>query len=127
MKEKNEMLRLRGGIKKKKPKFKRQEWFKKKSLGEGWRKPRGLHSKLRMHERARGAHPKPGYGSPSEVRGLDREGYREIIVSNTNDMEKIKKEEERAVIASGVGKKKRLEILEYAEKKGIRVSNSRFC
>ncbi len=119
-------MNLRKKIKKKKPKFRRQEWFRKKPLGEKWRKPRGLHSKLRRHEKAKGSLPKPGYGSPSDVRGLNREGYREVLVRNAKDIEKINPKEEIAIIASGVGKKKRLEILEFAGKKNIKVGNYKF-
>lgn len=126
MKEKEELLKLRKKIKKKKPEFRRQEWFRKKSLGDKWRKPRGLHSKLRMHEKARGSLPTPGYGSPSGVRGLNREGYREVLVMNVKDLEKINPKEEVALIASGVGKKKRFEILEFAEKNNIKVGNYKF-
>ena len=121
-----EMLRLRKGIKKKKPKFRRQEWFRKKALGKKWRKPRGIHSKLRTHEKAKGALPKPGYGSPSSVRGLNREGYREIIVRNTKDLQNINPKEDVAVISKTVGRKKRFEILEEARKKNIKVSNYKF-
>ncbi len=117
------MLKLREKIKGKKPKFRRQEWFRKKSLGEKWRKPRGIHSKLRRREKARGALPDPGYGSPSLVRGLNREGYREVLVRNVKDLEKIDPKEEIAIIASGVGREKRLEILEHAEKNNIKVGN----
>ncbi len=123
---KEEMLSLRKRIKKKKPEFRRQEWFRKKTLGEKWRKPRGLHSKLRRHEKARGSSPKPGYGSPSEIRGLDREGYREVLVRNMKEIEKINPKEEIAVIAKGVGKRKRLEILEFAGKNNIKVGNYKF-
>jgi large subunit ribosomal protein L32e len=126
MKEKEELLKLRKKIKKKKPEFRRQEWFRKKSLGEKWRKPRGIHSKLRMHEKARGSLPTPGYGSPSEVRGLNREGYREVLVRNVKDLEKINPKEEVAMIAKGVGKKKRFEIFEFAEKNNIKVGNYKF-
>jgi large subunit ribosomal protein L32e len=121
-----ETLETRKKIKKKKPKFRRQEWFRKKTLGEKWRKPRGLHSKLRMHEKARGSLPRPGYGSPASVRGLTREGYREVLVRNAKDLEKINPKEEMAVIAKGVGKKKRLEILELAGKNNIKVGNYKF-
>ncbi len=124
MKSKEQLLELRKKMKKKRPSFKRQEWFRKKErLGEKWRKPRGIHSKLREHRIARGALPHAGYGSPAAVRGLDRQGYREVIVRNVHDIQKISHKEEIAIIASGVGKRKRLEILEFAMKNNIRVGN----
>jgi large subunit ribosomal protein L32e len=120
---KEEMLKVRKRIKRKKPKFKRQEWFRKKALGKKWRKPRGIHSKLRRHEKAKGSLPNPGYGSPSSVRGLNREGYREIIVRNVKDLEKVNPKEDVAVISKTVGRKKKFEILENAKKMNIKVSN----
>jgi len=120
------MLKVRKKIKKKKPKFKRQEWFRKKSLGKKWRKPRGIHSKLRRQEKAKGSLPKPGYGSPLEVRGLNREGYREVVVRNTKDLENINPKEDVAVISKNVGRKKRFDILEEAKKRNIKVSNYKF-
>ena len=82
--------------------------------------------KLRKHEKAKGALPKPGYGSPSDVRGLNREGYKEILIRNTKDLERINPKEEITIIAKGVGKKKRLEILELAGKNNIKVGNTKF-
>ncbi len=123
---KEEMLKLRKKIKKKKPEFKRQEWFRKKALGDKWRKPRGIHSKLRRQEKAKGSLPRPGYGSPSSVRGLTREGYREVIVRNTKDLEKINPKEDVAVMSKGVGRKKKFDILEKAKKMNIKVSNYKF-
>ena len=42
-------LKTREKINKKRPKFKRQEWYTYKRLGDSWRRPRGLHSKMRKH------------------------------------------------------------------------------
>jgi large subunit ribosomal protein L32e len=124
-KTKEELLAIRKKIKKKKPSFLRQEWYSKKAVGIKWRKPRGIHSKRREHEVARGALPRPGFGSPAAVRGLNKLGYREIIVRNTKDAAKINHKEEMAVIAKSVGRKKRLEILEFAIKNNIKVANKR--
>ena len=41
------LLELRKRIKRKKPEFIRQDAHKKKSLESKWRKPKGLHSKMR--------------------------------------------------------------------------------
>jgi large subunit ribosomal protein L32e len=123
-KSKEELLEMRKGMKKKRPTFLRQEWFRKKEkLGLKWRKPRGIHSKLREHEKARGSLPRAGYGSPAAVRGLNKQGCREVLVRNVADMKMIRPREEMAVIAASVGRKKRLEILEFASKNNIKVLN----
>lgn len=117
-------LKKRKEKKQKKPSFKRQEQDFQNCLKEGWRRPRGKHSKLRMKEKARGRLPAPGYGSPASVRGLNRLGYREVIVSNTRDVGSLNHKEEMAVISSGVGKRKREEIIKVAKEKKVHISNA---
>jgi large subunit ribosomal protein L32e len=109
--------------KKKKPEFKRQEWYKKKSLGTKWRKPRGIHSKLRRKMKCKGRMPDPGYRSPKSIRGLNRFGYKEILIRNVNDLKKINPEKEVGVIARTVGNKKRMEILKSAREHNIKIVN----
>jgi large subunit ribosomal protein L32e len=118
------LLNIRRRLKRRKPEFKRQEISFQKMLKRKWRHPRGKHSKLRKHEWARGRLPSPGYGSPQAVRGLDRLGYRPVRVFRPEDLSDINAKDERAQIASGVGKKKRLEILKKAEEMKIKVSNA---
>jgi len=117
------ILRVRKKAKKKKPGFSRQEGYRLKKLKKAWRRPRGRHSKLRKHERARGKLPKSGYGSPKAVRSLTRYGYREVRISNPNELDKLNPEKEAALISSSVGKKKRMDIIKKAEEMKIRVLN----
>ena len=42
-------LSKRNRMSNKRPKFKRQNWFRYKRLGDKWRRPRGIHSKMRRH------------------------------------------------------------------------------
>jgi large subunit ribosomal protein L32e len=107
-----------------KPKFRRQEIHHKKALKDAWRKPRGINSKLRIQKKSRGNVPKPGFGSPKEARGLES-GLKPVMVANAGDMEKIGSEE-IAIISHSVGKKKRLQLLELAESRHIKVSNAKY-
>ncbi|HDD46055.1 MAG TPA: 50S ribosomal protein L32e [Candidatus Aenigmarchaeota archaeon] len=118
-----EALVKRREIKKKKPRFKRQEWHRHKRLEEKWRRPKGNSSKLRKRIKGRGKLPSIGYSSPKEVKGLNRNGFREVIIKNINDLEKIDPSREVGKIASSVGKKKRFEIEEKAIKMGIKIVN----
>ena len=68
------------------PRFKRQELWAQATLKDTWRRPRGKHSKMRKQERGRGRIPKPGYGSPAAVKGLNRQGFREVRVFNVSEM-----------------------------------------
>ncbi|MEM7816236.1 MAG: 50S ribosomal protein L32e [Candidatus Aenigmatarchaeota archaeon] len=117
------LLKIRIRKARKTPRFRRQEIWAQKTLKDKWRRPRGKHSKMRKQERGRGKLPKPGYGSPAAVRDLDREGLRLVRVFNPDELRSINPQAEKAVIASTVGRKKRMEILKRAEEMGIAVSN----
>ncbi len=109
---------------KKKPRFLRQgAHFHKRRLGMKWRKPRGGQSKLRKHNKSKGFLPSVSYGTPKNLRYLHPSGFKEIIVNNVKDLEKIDLEKEAAKIASAVGKKKRQEIVKKAGELKIKVLN----
>lgn len=48
-KEEKRLLKIKNDQGRKRPAFRRQEWFRYKKFDEVWRKPRGMHSKLREH------------------------------------------------------------------------------
>jgi large subunit ribosomal protein L32e len=113
-------------LKKKKPKFVRSNYgrSKRSRVKENWRKPRGIDNKKRIGKKYAGKRPKIGYKNPEEIRFRRRSGKLEFLVHNVEELQKIpSKDEYVAVIAHGVGKKKRMEILEVAKKLGIEVAN----
>jgi large subunit ribosomal protein L32e len=116
-------LELRRLLKKKKPIFLRQEWFRYKRLGKKWRSPKGIHSKQKRHFKYRTNVPSIGYSAPKEVRGLHPLGFKEILVHNLKDLAKVNPSREAIRIAHGVGKKKRLELQKKADELGIRILN----
>lgn len=116
-----ELLKLRDEIKYRKPVFKRQDYPKKKALGEKWRRPAGIHSKRRRKFRGAGPYPSSGYRSPRIVRGLTPEGFKGRIVNSPSDLAKL--DEKACVISSTVGKKKRLAIIQEAQKLEIKILN----
>ena len=107
----------------KKPKFLRQSSHAYKRLSKGWRKPTGLHSKLKRREKGKGFLPSPGYGAPKELKGLHPSGFREILVYSIKDLEKIDSKKEAVKIAHTVGKKKRSGLIKKAEELKIKVLN----
>lgn len=106
-----------------KPKFIRAGGARKKSLGEKWRKPRGTDSKMRVSIFGKPKRPKAGYGTHRAVRGIHPSGYVEVRVTNPDDLDQIDPSRQAARIASGVGLKKREEILQRAGELGIKVLN----
>ena len=67
--------------------FKRDGYGKKRQLSDSWRKPRGQHNKQREQKKAKGALPKPGFGSPVAVRGMHPSGFFEVLVTSLKDLE----------------------------------------
>jgi large subunit ribosomal protein L32e len=127
MSEIQRLLKVRMRQKSRKPEFKRYCWNKKLRLREkSWRRPRGLHSKLRRRYGGKEAGRRivtVGYGTPKVVRGLHPSGYEEVLVYNPKDLEKVDPSKQVARIASSVGMKKRLAIEGRAEELGIRILN----
>lgn len=106
-----------------KPKFKRQEWFRYKKLGEKWRKPKGKTSKTRRYEKGKPAMPSVGYGSPRETRGLHPSGYEDVLVCNIKELENLDPNTQAGRISSTVGKRKKEHMVERAKELGIKILN----
>ncbi|MDH7508246.1 MAG: 50S ribosomal protein L32e [Methanomassiliicoccales archaeon] len=117
------LLALRRKISERRPTFLRQEWFRYKRLGEKWRKPRGLHSKMRRHYKYRSPVVSIGYRGPKKVRGLHPSGFEEVMVYNPSQLEGIDPKRQAVRIGSTVGYKKRMEIESKADQLGIRILN----
>lgn len=117
------LLEVRAAMKKKKPEFVRSDANKMFRLSRtSWRLPRGRDNKIRR--RIKGRMPHPGYGVPKEVRGLNSTGLEEIIVRNVAGLEGLGPEKHLVRIGGTVGLKKRLDIVEEAGKKKLRVLNA---
>ncbi|RLF87345.1 50S ribosomal protein L32e [Thermococci archaeon] len=127
MMEKARLLRIRAKLKRKKPKFLRQEWwrFPKFKNDPKWRRPKGIDSKMRLKLKGKARSPSIGWGSPRAVRGLHPSGYEEVLVHNVKELETIDPTRQAARIAGTVGKRKRLMIIERAKELGIKVLNAR--
>jgi len=117
------MLNIRRRQKASKPKFRRYGLRTKAKLSSAWRRPRGLHNKLRQHIRAKGRVVRVGFGSPRIVRGYHPSGVQEVLVHNPSMLDSVDGSTQAVRIAGGVGRKKRLEIQRRAAELGIRVLN----
>ena len=125
MTEVNTLLELRTKIKEKKPDFIRQDYQRRKRLGRKlkWRKPKGIHSKIRHHFKGRRKMPSPGYKSPKKVKGFHSSGLIMVRVFSAADVKNIKKENEGIIIPKNIGMKKRLEILKKSKELGVKTLN----
>lgn len=105
--------------------FKRDGYGKKRQLSDSWRKPRGQHNKQREQKKAKGAMPKPGFGSPVAVRGMHPSGFFEVLVSSAKELEGLDPKTQAVRISATVGDKKRVALQEAALAAGLKVLNAR--
>ena len=123
--ESQKALSKRNAANRKRPAFKRQNWFRYKRLGTAWRKPRGMHSKMRMRRKYRPPVVSTGYRGPVAARGLHPSGFAEVLVHRPEELEALDGKLEAARVAATVGDRKREAIEARAAELEIRVLNSR--
>ena len=109
-------------LKKRGPWFRRYNWFKY-SLPDNWRKPRGLHSKMREEEKNKPATVKPGYRTAKIIRYLHPSGYEEVYVRTLKELQKVDGSKQAARFASGLSEKTRKVLNTKAKEIGIKVLN----
>src|SRR3989344_1702150 len=119
------LLEIRKELKERKPNFIRQDYQRRKRIGNKlkWRKPKGVHSKIRHHFKGWRKSPSPGYKSPLDVKGFHSSGLKMIYIFSVNDLVNIKKDTEGIIISKNVGFKNRLQILKKAKELNISVLN----
>ncbi|WP_409199546.1 50S ribosomal protein L32e [Methanobrevibacter sp. DSM 116169] len=103
--------------------FKRQEYSRYKKLGIKWRRPRGKTSKMRRYEAGKPAMPAIGYRTPKETRGLHPSGYKDVLIRNMDDLEKLDPATEAGRISATIGQKKKEVMLSKALELGIKILN----
>ena len=116
------LLALKAAIKDRKPTFLRQDAHKRKKLADKWRRPKGMHSKMRRKLVSRRVQPSRGYSSPRLVRGMNSRGLREIVVYNVNDLARIDSKI-NAVVVGKVGQKNKLAIIKASLEKKLIFAN----
>jgi len=115
-------LKLRKAIKNKKPDFLHDDHQKRKCIPLRWRKPNGLHSKVRHRFAGHTAMPDPGFGSPASVRGLHPSGLQPVVVHTLNELSRMTTAQ-GAVLGSTLGTPRRIALLTKAKELGVRVLN----
>ena len=84
-----------------------------------WRKPRGIDI---LRERNDGELPNSGFQTPKAFRFVHPSGYREVLVQSKRDLDKIKPMH-AARFSRTIGRKKRIELIQYANSKNIPILN----
>lgn len=119
----DDLLRARKKVSATRPKFVRQESWRYIRLAENWRKPKGIDNKMR--KQVSGVPPlvKVGYRGPKKARGLHPSGYKDKLIHNIRDLEKLDPKTDAARIGHSVGRRKRIDIVNKANALGIKVLN----
>jgi large subunit ribosomal protein L32e len=112
-------------LRKKTPKFTRQEFGKFAKLDDKWRTPRGCDSKKDEGKRGKGASPKIGYKRPAEAREIHPSGFYPVMVRNPTELSIVDPKTHGAIISAAVGRKKRNEIIKAANNLSITILNPR--
>ncbi|MFX1295079.1 MAG: 50S ribosomal protein L32e [Promethearchaeota archaeon] len=123
MTELDRLLKLRAQQKRKCPKFIRQESWRYKRVGKSWRRAKGIDNKVRRKKKGTIASPNIGYKSPKKVRYLHSSGFKETIVHNISELEKINPREYIVKIAHSVGRHKRISLQDKADELNILILN----
>lgn len=117
----DELIAQRSQIKRRKPDFKQEGFNSVKRIrnNDRWRRPTGVQSKMRQGKKGGPSKRKSGYSSPKEVRGMLKNGLIPVVIKNVDEIKVLDAKKECAVIASSVGSKKRIQIMNAAIEQGI--------
>ncbi|MFX1474050.1 MAG: 50S ribosomal protein L32e [Promethearchaeota archaeon] len=125
LKKLKQVLRRKRQGKARMPRFVRPESWRYKRLDTGWRRARGIDSKIRRKHKGFPVMPSIGYRSPSKLRNLHPSGLEEVLVYNVHQLEGLHPKFKAVRIARRVGDRKRLDILDRADELGLHVLNPR--
>lgn len=117
------LLDIKKKLKAKRPRrFTRADTPGKKRLPKRqWRRPKGLHGKVKDQRRGHKAMPNVGYGSPKALRHTDSNGLLLVRVSSMDELLKIDKDKHMVILSGTIGKRKRMDLLNKASALGVRI------
>lgn len=108
-----------------KPAFNRPNAFSQVRVKRVWRKPKGMHSKIRKRRKWSSKMPNVGYGNASSFRGLHPSGLKEVLVTRINDLKNVNPKNEAIRIYGRLSRKNKEIIIKEALKLKIKVFNAR--
>ncbi|MBW3016551.1 hypothetical protein KY309_02985, partial [Candidatus Woesearchaeota archaeon] len=115
-------LELRKEISKRRPKFIQQDTQKRKEIKKVWRKPKGMHSKIRLKIWGRPAAVNEGYRGPKITRGAHSTGLMPITIYNVKQLEGLDPKTQ-GVITGHIGDKKKIALINKCKEKGLTILN----
>jgi large subunit ribosomal protein L32e len=117
------LLRLRKNLSRRRPKFVRVESWRLIRVKPPWRKARGIDSQTKLKRKSGVKSPKIGYRGPKIVRDLHPSGYEDVKVTTIEDLKNLNKKKHAVKISSKLGAKKRIALIDHAQKLGFKILN----
>ena len=114
-----ELLKLKAKINAKRPKFKHYDAHKRKEVNPAWRKPKGLHNKMRKGVWGRPATVNVGYRSPAAIREMHKNGLFPVLVNTPSELAKVDAKTQGVLVGHVGGRTKKLILAECKQKKFI--------
>merc|ERR1712159_48489 len=113
-------------VKKKTTKFKRHQSDRFARVGESWRRPKGIDSRVRRKFKGKVLMPNIGYGSNKKTRHMLKSGFKKFLINNVADLELLLMYNRTyaAEVAHSVSRKTRAAILERAKVLDVKVTNA---
>jgi len=97
--------------------FKKHGNHKLSRLSNSWRKPRGLHNKLRLGFKDYGRNVSIGHGTATNVEQI-------VVVKCEGDIKNLKgKQNIKILFSSKLGQLKKLKLLKLAQESGLAIAN----
>ena len=112
-------------LNRKRPKFKRDGYGKRKRISSEWKRPTGRHNKMKDKKAGHRRMPMPGFRSNRLVRGLHYSGLMPILIKTLSDVARLDRKTQGAIVASSIGGRKKLLILDSLKKANVPVLNLR--
>merc|ERR1712205_215374 len=113
-------------VKKKTTKFKRHQSDLFARVGESWRRPKGIDSRVRRKFKGKVLMSNIGYGSNKKTRHMLKSGFKKFLIHNVADLELLLMYNRTyaAEVAHSVSRKTRTAILERAKVLDVKVTNA---
>jgi large subunit ribosomal protein L32e len=116
------LLKLKEHLRKRRPDFIRElSHLRKEVPADAWRRPKGVHSKMRHQMNGKRALVEVGYRSPAALRGMSRAGLRLVRVSTLKELASLKQGD--AALLTNTGMRVRHVLLKEAILKKIPIAN----
>lgn len=116
------LMQLKIKLKRKKPNFLRQDAHKL-HLPKNWRRPRGMHNKMRLGKKGHRVRVDSGYRSPNDARYLHKSNLIPILANNMKDLEKLDNSIHAVIMSGKLGLKKKIQLIEKCNSLNIKILN----